>query len=84
MSTDPSNTRNWFQARPPFVLGLSCVLAAGLFIWYKLRLVTGMPRSAYAVPEVQQEKPSKEKSSVEKPATNVSPGELAPEGSPAH
>ena len=31
-------------------LGLCCSLSMGLFIWYKLRVVTGMPRSAIAVP----------------------------------
>lgn len=82
MATGSSNNRNWFHARSPFVLGLSCMLAAGLFIWYKLRLVTGMPRSAYAVPEVQQQKPSTEKS--EQPVTNVLPGEPGPGDSPAH
>ena len=39
-----------FRARPQFTVSLCCVLAAGLFIWFKLRLVTGMPRTANAVP----------------------------------
>lgn len=32
----------------------SMSLAAGLFIWFKLRVVTGMPRSAYADPDQKQ------------------------------
>ncbi len=63
MAEAPKRGSNWLQARSPFVLGLSCVLAAGLFIWFKLRLVTGMPRSAYAVPEEQQPQISKDKKS---------------------
>ena len=67
---------NWFQARSPFVLGLSCLLAAGLFIWFKLRLVTGMPRSAYAVPEDQRPQIAKDKkpgTPVEKTQTAATP-----------
>lgn len=39
----------WSRSAGALVLSLS--LAAGLFIWFKLRVVTGMPRSAYAEPE---------------------------------
>ncbi len=81
MTTNPHNKLNWFQARSPFVVGLSCVLAAGLFIWYKLRLVTGMPRSAYAVPEVQTEKPSSEVQANEKSPEDIA---TAPVDPPTH
>ena len=67
MAEAPKSRLNWFQARSPFVLGLSCVLAAGLFIWFKLRLVTGMPRTAYAVPEGQKPSGLKDK----RPGTSV-------------
>lgn len=76
MAEAPKRRLNWFQARSPFVLGLSCLLAAGLFIWFKLRLVTGMPRTAYAVPEDQQLQNSKDKksgTSVDKTQTAATP-----------
>ena len=40
---------SWSRSAGALVLSLS--LAMGLFIWFKLRVVTGMPRSAYAEPE---------------------------------
>lgn len=40
-------------SRTGTALVCSLSLAAGLFIWFKLRVVTGMPRSAYADPDQQ-------------------------------
>ena len=50
------NTSLLSRFRTPVALGLCCTFAAGLFIWFKLRVVTGMPRSAYAVPEQEAPK----------------------------
>lgn len=55
-ATDPRrlSTRGPKQfSRAATGLVLSLSLAAGLFIWFKLRVVTGMPRSAYADPDPQ-------------------------------
>lgn len=38
-------------SRAGAALVCSLSVAAGLFIWFKLRVVTGMPRSAYADPD---------------------------------
>jgi hypothetical protein len=35
-------------------LALCLVLAVGMLIWFKLRVVTGVPRQAYADPESKQ------------------------------
>jgi hypothetical protein len=66
----PRGPRNFSRAATGIVLSLS--LAAGLFIWFKLRVVTGMPRSAYADPEQQvvEVRPQRatEPSEAQKPA----------------
>lgn len=55
-STDPrrkATSTNAKFSRTGTALVCSLSLAAGLFIWFKLRVVTGMPRSAYADPDQQ-------------------------------
>lgn len=38
-------------------VGLACTLAMGLLIWLKLRMVSDVPRSAYADPAAQAPMP---------------------------
>lgn len=44
--------------RPLAILGLCLALGFGTFMWLKLRVVTNVPRSAYADPEVVQPSPA--------------------------
>lgn len=47
-------------------LALCLVLAVGMLIWFKLRVVTGVPRQAYADPESKQ-------AETKKPGTSEQP-----------
>jgi uncharacterized protein HemX len=60
-------------SRAGAALVCSLSLAAGLFIWFKLRVVTGMPRSAYADPEQKQVNVPPQKAT--EPATLAKPVE---------
>lgn len=44
-----------------------------LLIWAKLRLVTGAPRTAYAIPEQDAEVPDVEDGADEQPADDAAP-----------
>jgi hypothetical protein len=48
------------------------VLALGMLIWLKLRLVANVPRTAYAQPtqQIDQDKPELPKPELPKPATD--------------
>jgi hypothetical protein len=49
------------------VLAIGLVVALGLLIWVKLRLVTNVPRMAYAQPgvEAQRQAPAKQSAAAE-------------------
>ena len=48
-----------------YALGSTLCLTLAMFIWMKLRVVTGLPRTAYAEPELSRSTPPK----VPAPAT---------------
>lgn len=52
MATPMSERRERLGRQAAFVLSAGAL--AGILIWSKLRLVTNIPRSAYAVPEGHQ------------------------------
>lgn len=60
------------------VASLSLALALGMLIWVKLRLVTNVPRTAYADPKKQVERPAP---AVDGRLTSESPDAAVP-GSP--
>ncbi len=41
-----------------YALGSTLCLTLAMFIWMKLRVVTGVPRTAYAEPEITTPKPT--------------------------
>jgi hypothetical protein len=81
----PRGPQSFSRAATGIVLSLS--LAAGLFIWFKLRVVTGMPRSAYADPDQQVvEPPPRQRATEPSEPQKAVPQRWAPdlETSPEH
>jgi hypothetical protein len=69
--------------RPLAILGLCLALGFGTFMWLKLRVVTNVPRSAYADPEVVAPTPARDQSGPANPAAPATPGDAVPSAPPA-
>lgn len=76
-SDNKSPTRKGPQLAAPVAralsVGLACTMAMGLLIWLKLRMVSDVPRSAYADP-ARSQSPEPTPATEPAPATHATGG----------